>query len=113
MSLDGWTFEVEVAALYSAAGYQARVTRGSNDGGVDIVLEKNGRKTVVQCKRYSSACAPAVIRELYGTMLHEGADEAIVVCTGGFSNAAFAFANGKPIQLVGIEDILKMAGCLN
>lgn len=110
MALDGWSFEAEVAALYEAAGYRAQVTTGSNDGGVDIVLERGGRKAVVQCKRHYAACPPSVIRELYGSMIHEGADEAIAVCTGGFSRAATEFARGKPIRLVGMEELLLMAG---
>ena len=40
--LDGWQFEEEVAKIFILNGYKATVTKGSGDGGVDIIVEREG-----------------------------------------------------------------------
>jgi restriction system protein len=63
---------------------------------------------VVQCKNHTAPVSPSVVRELYGVLLHEEADGAVLVATGGFSNAAKEFAEGKPITLLDSSDVFRM-----
>jgi hypothetical protein len=49
---------------------------------------------------------PGTVRELYGTLVHNGADEAWLVATYGSDSGAHQFAQGKPIRLLTISDIL-------
>ena len=44
-TLDGWQFEQEVAKVFRMYGYKATVTKGSGDGGVDIILKKQRQLT--------------------------------------------------------------------
>jgi hypothetical protein len=105
-SLDGRTFECEVTHLLVRLGYDARLTPYSGDGGVDIAIQHAGRRIVVQCKAHASYIGPGDVRELYGTLIHEGADEAWLITTSGFSSGARSFAYGKPIKLLEIEELL-------
>lgn len=107
--MDGWTFEREIAQLFQSHGFDAEVTKGSGDGGVDIFLRKGSALQVVQCKQHSAAVPPSVIRDLYGVLMHHKADKAILVSTSGFTSAAIQFASGKPIHLLGLDEILAMA----
>ena len=79
------------------------------DGGVDLVLRKAGRVSLVQCKQWKvfSVGAP-VIREMFGIMTAERADEAIIVTSGGFTSEAERFAQGKPIRLLDGPRLLKL-----
>jgi restriction system protein len=86
-------------------GYRAHRTRGSADGGVDIIAEKNGAKIVIQCKNYKAAVGPAPVRDLFGVVMSEGASRGILVCTSTFSESAMAFAEGKPIELIDGEEL--------
>lgn len=101
-------FEREVAALLARFGMRARVTPASGDEGIDIRVEGNGRRAVVQCKRYAARTTPALVRELYGALTADGADMAMLVCTGGFTSGAHAFASGKPIHLINLNGILRL-----
>jgi restriction endonuclease Mrr len=105
--LDGMTFEVELRSLLGKKGWTARRTKGSGDGGVDIVLTGKGKTVIVQCKAHGNAIGPGPVRELYGTFVHHKADEAWLVTTSGFSKAAQSFAKGKPIRLITIGEILR------
>jgi hypothetical protein len=108
-SLDGRTFEKECAGLLKRFGYSTNLTSYSADGGVDILVSDGTKKIVVQCKAHNSYISPSVVRELYGTMIHEKADEGWLITTSGFYSGSRAFAHGKPIKLITIQELLKKA----
>ncbi len=108
-SLGGIEFEQELGNLYRAIGYHVQSTPVSGDQGVDLILRKDGKTTVVQCKAQKRPASPAVIRDLYGSMHHFKGDNAILACTGGFSDNVIKFARDKPITLISARDIARMA----
>ena len=108
-SLDPYEFESEVAALFRSFGYEAEVTQGSGDGGIDIVLRHEGKESFVQCKRYSSKLGPAPVRELYGVMRISQAYGGFIACPGGFTTGAVQLAKETGIVLIGLKRILGMA----
>lgn len=89
---------------FSSNGGEVKVTQASRDGGVDAVCFDpdpiRGGKIVIQAKRYTNVVGVSAVRDLYGTILNEGAMKGILVTTSYFGNDAFEFANGKPIQLI-------------
>jgi hypothetical protein len=107
--LGGLDFERELGELYGCLGYRVTLTKATGDGGVDLILERESETIVVQCKQHSKPAGPAVIRDLYGTMIHRRASSAIVACTSGFSNEARTFARGKPLRLIGLDEIIQLA----
>ena len=109
MSLTGWQFEVEVGKLFKKLGYKVELTGASGDKGVDIVLKKDAKTTIVQCKAHKKPVGPAVVRELYGTMMASGVDSAILVSSGGFTRGVRHFVPGKQIQLISSADLVTMA----
>lgn len=105
----GHQFEAEVAKVYQMYGYKTAVSRAGGDGGIDIVLTKGKEKIAVQCKHHSKPVAPAVIRDLYGTMLANGFSKGILVSLKGFTQGTKDFAKGKPIELVDMNDLILMS----
>ena len=108
LNLSGYQFEKEVAKLYETRGYGVQVTKGSGDGGIDIFLEKAGRRYGVQCKNHHKAIGPAAIRDLYGAMSHEGLDAGIFIASSGYTKGAKEFARNKAITLLDINNVLRM-----
>lgn len=103
-------FEFLVAEAFRRQGYQVKfsLNRGA-DGGVDLILRKEGRTSLVQCKQWKvySVGAP-VVREMFGLMTAEHADEAVIVTAGKFTRDAQEFAAGKPIRLVDGRQLLAL-----
>lgn len=101
-------FEYMVAEAYRRQGFQVEysLSRGA-DGGVDMLLRKDGRTSLVQCKQWKvfSVGAP-VVREMFGLMTAEHADEIIIVTSGKFTREAITFAEGKPIRLINGQSLL-------
>jgi len=117
LELDPIDFEDLVAALFKAMGMEVMTTQRSGDGGVDVrAMDPDpirGGKLVIQVKRYRSTIPPAPVRDLYGTMLHEGATKGILVTTSEFGPSAQEFAAGKPLTLIGgkqLADLLARHG---
>lgn len=107
-SLSFKDFEVAVGELFLDKGYEVRTTTASRDHGVDLYLEKEGKKYVVQCKTYKKTLGPNIARDLYGTMTAEEADGAFLVAPSGFSDSTMEFCKGKPITLLDIDGLTKM-----
>ena len=117
LTLDPIDFEDLVAALFKAMGMEVMTTERSGDGGVDVrAMDPDpirGGKLIIQVKRYRNTIPPAPVRDLYGTMLHEGATKGILVTTAEFGPSAQEFASGKPLTLIGgtqLVDLLAQYG---
>jgi len=112
LDLDPIDFEDLVAALFKAMGMDVMTTQRSGDGGVDVrAMDPDpirGGKLIIQVKRYRSTIPPAPVRDLYGTMLHEGATKGILVTTAEFGPSAQEFAAGKPLTLIGGRQLIDL-----
>lgn len=104
MDLSPSEFETLVTNLFARMGLDAKLTRSSKDGGVDCVAFDPrpvlGGKVVIQAKRYKNTVGVSAVRDLYGTMMNEGANKGILVTTAGYGPDAFTFAKDKPIELI-------------
>lgn len=103
-------FEQIVAAHFEQNGYSVSFTSAGADGGVDVVARKGRETFLIQCKQWrATQVGVSVVRELFGVMAARGATGAFVVSIGAFSNDAKAFADGRNIELVDANTLLKSA----
>ena len=104
MDLNPFEFENLVANLFGKMGLETKQTRSSRDGGVDaIAFDKRpvlGGKVVIQAKRYKNVVGVSAVRDLYGTMMNEGANKGILVTTSHYGTDAYHFSEDKPIELI-------------
>jgi restriction system protein len=98
-------FEEFVARMFRAMGHSVTLTQAAKDKGVDIFLD--GGKAIVECKKYGGSVGQPVVRDFYGTMIHNRAERGYIVTTGTFSLPAQTWAAGKPIHLVDGMEIVK------
>jgi restriction system protein len=103
-------FEAYVARLFRTKGYGVAHRGRSGDLGVDLeLIDRRGRRAIVQCKRYQNTVGAVVVRELYGTLVHEGVAHAFLVTTGDISDAARRWAAGKPLTLIDGQTLVAIA----
>ena len=115
-AMDWQDFENLVRELFekelSSSDGEVMITQPSRDGGVDAVAFDpdpiRGGKIVIQAKRYTNVVGVSAVRDLYGTVVNEGAIKGILVTTSGYGNDAYEFAKNKPITLLDGGNILAL-----
>ena len=114
VALSPAAFEQYVAALFRRKGYRVKLRGRSGDRGVDLELTRiGGRRAIVQCKRYRHTIGPDIVRELFGTMIHERVHHAFLVTTADISDAARQWATHKPMTLIDGPTLVDIASSLN
>ncbi len=108
-SLNGYEFENSVAELFKKIGYKSvRRTQGSYDGGIDILMEKDGKKYAVQCKHHSRSVGAEPLRALHGVL--DNFDEGIFVSLNGYTDHA-VFENyswDNSLTLYKLKDLIRL-----
>jgi restriction system protein len=112
MELTPSEFESLIQNLFTKMGLDTKQTRPSRDGGVDCVAYDTravlGGKVVIQAKRYKNTVGVSAVRDLFGTVMNEGASKGILVTTSGYGKSAFEFANDKPLELLDGANLLAL-----
>jgi restriction system protein len=97
---------------FAQSGGEVRVTQASRDRGVDAIAFDpdpiRGGKFVIQAKRYNMVVPVSAVRDLYGTMIAEGATKGILVTTSHYGRDSREFAKDKPITLIDGENLVHM-----
>lgn len=97
---------------FSKNGGEVNVTQASRDGGVDAIAFDpdpiRGGKFVIQAKRYNNVVPVSAARELYGTMVAEGASKGILVTTSYYGSDSREFVKDKPISLIDGSNLVYM-----
>jgi len=115
-AMDWGDFEHLVRELFEkefkAGGGEVKVTQSSRDGGVDAIAFDpdpiRGGKIVIQAKRYTNTVGVSAVRDLYGTVVNEGAIKGILVTTADYGADAYQFAKDKPITLLNGSNLLHL-----
>ncbi|MEK5161718.1 restriction endonuclease [Paenibacillus sp. FSL R5-0527] len=97
---------------FKSSGGEVKVTRASRDGGVDAVAFDpdpiRGGKIVIQAKRYTNVVSVSAVRDLYGTVVNEGATKGILVSTADYGPDSYEFAKDKPLTLLNGSNLLHL-----
>lgn len=108
----GIDFEYWVADRLREYGWEATVSQGSGDQGIDVVATKESMRVAIQCKLYEGSVGNKAVQETIAGMsfydLHQGA----VVSTGKFTRSARELAQKNKILLLSVEDIPHLSDLL-
>jgi restriction endonuclease Mrr len=100
--LKPWEFEEYIANLFTRLGYKAEAVGKSHDGGIDVVIEKDGVKSYIQCKKFiTRKVSVHDVRDFLGALDdHLARGKAYFITTNKFTLEAEKFAEDKPIELI-------------
>ena len=106
-ALDWFQLEKLVGALFETKGNHVELRGGAKaDGGIDIVVQSSASSAAVQCKHWAKwKCGPAVVRELIGSMAHEGFRQGFLICRTA-TEAARNLAEQERITIVDRDGLL-------
>lgn len=113
-NINDWRkFEQFVAKQFKRKNFKVILTPRTNDGGKDIIINKNGIKTYVECKYWNSnkSIGREEIQKLAGAAMMDGVRNALFITTSTYNKNAFETAkalnkNGFNIKLWTTNDLL-------
>ena len=104
-------FEKLIANLYEKMGYETILTPATGDEGKDIILKKDEKTIIVECKNHNDTIGREVLQKLYGECIKFKADKCICVSTKGFKPTAIKWAKSASLmELVDGDEILSLMG---
>jgi restriction system protein len=105
-------FERLVGEAFRRRGFEVTETGGQTaDGGVDLVLSKDRKRYLVQCKHWrAQSVGVSVVRELNGVVAARRAAGGYVVTSGMFTQEAAAFARSCRIELIDGQGLAYLIG---
>ncbi|MBM7131826.1 restriction endonuclease [Dyella mobilis] len=109
-TMDWREFEMLVSEAFRRQGYSVReIGLSDGDGGVDLILHKDGMMTLVQCRQWRTKLVDVKwVREMYGLLVHHHADVVKIIAIGSYTDDAQRFVHGKPIELINGNTLLSM-----
>ncbi|MDA2913303.1 restriction endonuclease [Acidobacteriia bacterium AH_259_A11_L15] len=94
-------FENAVSEIFRKLGYKVKQTPFSRDVGKDAIAVKDGKKYVIECKKYApnNRIGRREIQILLAAMQDEKGDGGLYVTTGSFTKDAIEYARKRRIEL--------------
>ena len=99
-NMTGEQFEYYLTNLFKAKGYSAYKTKSGGDQGADVIISKNGERTVVQAKRYKNSVGNSAVQEVVASIRYYNANHAMVVTNSYFTQAAKDLARVNNVELI-------------
>lgn len=97
---EGIAYERKIENMLTEKGYNAKVTKGVGDFGVDIIIaNEDGSLTAIQCKMQEAPAGVDAIQEVYAGGRFYDCTKFAVICESGFSNQAIIMARKLGVYL--------------
>ena len=104
-AMTGGQFEVFVADVLRARGYQATILGGSGDQGVDIIAVVGKQRVAIQCKNYKKPVGNRPVQEVFAGAQHHRCSQRWVVAPAGFTKGAVQLAQSVGVMLFDANSI--------
>lgn len=107
-AIDWYQFEKLTELIFKDLGYKVDRRGGAHaDGGIDLVIEKDGQKLGVQCKHWKTwNVRPKEVREFVGALHIAELKSGYYVTLQGCTEAAGELANERMIQFVDETNVI-------
>lgn len=109
--IDWYQFEKFCSSLLDSEGFEVERKGGASpDGGVDLVVTRNGTKTLVQCKHWRTwKVKEPVVRQMLGSMVDFEVNRGAIFTLLGWTQPALELAQKHGIGMVNGDDLAARA----
>lgn len=105
--MDGKTFEKYLESIFLKLGYRVERTKYVGDYGADLVVRKDGIKTIIQAKRYKKNVGVKAIQEAVAAKGYYECQKAMVVTNSIYTKQAINLARANGVELWDRNDLVK------
>ena len=103
--LSGSDFEKLLYRLFSAMGGAVQLTGKTGDQGGDLIINKDGLRTLVQAKRYSGNVPNEAVQQAIAAMKFYDCNRALVVTNSEFTREAIELAKVDNVDLLSKNEL--------
>jgi hypothetical protein len=109
-SIDWFQFEKLLGHIYQKQGYSVTRRGGANpDGGIDLIIQKDGQCAAVQCKQWKAwNVGVKTVREFLGALTDAGIQKGKLVTLRGYTGEARQLAEKHGIEIVNEAGLTQM-----
>ena len=93
---------------YTKKGFTVKPTKRAANFGADLILEKNGERTVLRAKRSTDSVDITPVQEVAAAKGYYGASHAVIVTNNFYKNATTALAFANKITLIDRKGLIKI-----
>lgn len=104
----GEEFEEFLLSHFRNLGYKGSLTPKTEDYGADLILEKDGIRTVIQAKRWKQTVGIEAVQQVIGAIKHYNASKAIVITNSYLSENAHKLAESNGVELWNREKLIEL-----
>lgn len=105
--MDGRAFEQRLGVLFRSLGYTVEQTRERGDYGADLVVTKDGVRTVVQAKRWTETVGIKAVQEAHASAAMYRCAHSMVVTNRYYSRPAKELARVNDVRLWDRDDLVR------
>ena len=98
-NMSGTKFEEFLQVHFKKQGFKVHLTPATNDYGADLIIERDGIKTVIQAKRWNQHVGIEAVQQVVGAINHYGAASGMVITNSYFTQQAVNLALSNSIEL--------------
>jgi hypothetical protein len=108
--IDWYQFEKFVAWVYENRGFRVTKKGGAKpDGGIDLIIEKDGQKKAVQCKHWKGRdVGVKAVREFLGALTDAQIPKGIFITLNGYTADAKQLAEKRGIEIINETGLCSM-----
>jgi len=107
-TMSGLEFEQRLAIMFRRLGYRVTHIGKTGDFGGDLVLSKDGVRTVVQAKRWQHRVGVKAVQEAVAAKNMYNCTRAMVVTNSDFTGAAQTLAVANDVELLDRAQLVRM-----
>ena len=107
-NMGGEEFEIYLESLFKKYKYHVERTQYSGDYGADLILHRDGMKTIVQAKRWSNKVGVKGVQEVVAARGHYRADLALLVTNSYLTKQAHNLAKSNNVEIWDRDKLLKV-----
>lgn len=114
-SIDWFQFEKIIGLTYRKLGYSVTRRGGAKpDGGIDLMIEKGGERSAVQCKQWKTwQVGVKTVREFLGALTDSKTESGILITLRGYTTEAKELADKHRIELITQMRLIEMLEATN
>lgn len=104
-------FENLVAEIYKKMGFRVIQTPYTNDKGKDLILYKEGKKFLVECKKYAknNTVGREALQKFFAAILEEDAEMGYFITTSSFKYTSLQYSSDiKKIDLIDGDHLFEL-----